>query len=184
MRASFAFSGDFLLENVPALADGLRVTVELSLIGCLGAWCSAFGWRPCGMAQARPLRAAALVYIEFFRNTPFVGQIFFLYFGLPALGVRLSGYTIGWVSLVLWGAAYSAENYRAGFEAVPSQYVDGALALGFGERQAFHRIAVPIGLRIALPSLGNTAVAVVKNSSYLVLIAVPELTQTAINIVN
>ena len=177
-------SVQFVVDNLPALAEGLRVTVELSVIGCVGTLALGFVVAAARASRHRAISAAALMYIEFLRNTPFVGQIFFLYFGLPALGVTLSGFTIGWVSLILWGAAYAAENYRAGLEAVPSHYLDGALALGFSWRQALARIVWPIGVRIAVPSLGNTAAAVVKNSSYLSLIAVADLTQNAINIVN
>jgi polar amino acid transport system permease protein len=123
-------------------------------------------------------------YVELFRNTPLLVQIFFLYFALPAVGIKLQAFTVAWLSLVLWGGAYQVENFRAGFEAVSRGYREAASALGLGRGATFSAIVLPIGLRIALPSLANICISILKNSSYMVAISFHELTDTAVNIVS
>jgi polar amino acid transport system permease protein len=178
------FSGHFLWDSLPSLIDGLRVTVEVSAIGIAGGLAGGVLLAVCRAAGGRLTRAVIASYVGFVRNTPFVGHLFFLYFGLPSAGVILSGYQVAWISLIAWGAAYSAENFRAGIEAVPANIIEGAEALGLRRPTVFLRVVLPIAFRIALPAAGNTAVGVLKNSSYTMLIAVPELTYRAINIVN
>ena len=60
------------------------------------------------------------------RNTPILVQIFFLYYGLPQLGIRLEAFTVAWLSVMIWGGAFNTENFRAGFEAVPTRYREAA----------------------------------------------------------
>ena len=86
--------------------------------------------------------------------------------------------------MTLWGGAFNSENFRAGFEAVPKRYEEGALALGFSSLGTFLNVTLPIGGRIALPSSINTYISVVKNTSLMYVIGYPELTTTAINIAN
>ena len=173
----------YVLEVLDQLWAGLKLTLEISAIGIAGA--TAIGLAGGGIRAARipVLDAVTNVYVELIRNTPLLVQIFFLYFALPALGVTLSAFTVGWLSLVVWGGAYNVENFRAGFEAVPKGQREAATALGLTGPQAFRHVVAPIGLRIALPSLTNTCISVLKNSSYLVAISLPELTTAAVNIV-
>jgi His/Glu/Gln/Arg/opine family amino acid ABC transporter permease subunit len=138
----------------------------------------------------------AAVYVEIIRNTPILVQIFFLYFGLATLGVRevlgtgvtvdfrLDAFTVAWLSVMIWGGAFNTENFRAGFEAVPTRYREAAQALGFGSIGTFLNVTLPIGGRISLPSSINTYISVVKNTSLMYVIGYPELTTTAINIAN
>lgn len=179
-----AFSIEFIRETLPGLLPAAWLTVQLSAIGIAGGVAGGVLVAGVHALGNRFVNKVILAYVEFIRNTPFVGHIFFLFFGLPVLGVTLSPFTIGWLSLILWGVGYSAENFRAGFEAVPKSYTDGARALGFRGRDIVVRVLMPVGFRIAFPAAGNTAIAILKNSSYLMLIAVPELTYAAISIVN
>ncbi len=121
----------------------------------------------------------AAVYVEIIRNTPILVQIFFLYFGLPQLGITLDAFTVAWLAVTIWGGAFNTENFRAGFEAVPARYREAGLALGFGRLGTFVNVTLPIGGRIALPSSINTYISVVKNTSLLYVISYPELTTTA-----
>ena len=107
-----------------------------------------------------------------------------IFFALPQAGLRLDAFTVAWVSVTLWGGAFNSENFRAGFEAVPKRYEEGALALGFSSLGTFLNVTLPIGGRIALPSSINTYISVVKNTSLMYVIGYPELTTTAINIAN
>jgi His/Glu/Gln/Arg/opine family amino acid ABC transporter permease subunit len=126
----------------------------------------------------------AAVYVEVIRNTPILVQIFFLFYGLPQVGIKLDTFTVAWLSLTVWGGAFNTENFRAGFLAVPYRYREAGLALGFSRLRTFLNITLPIGGRIALPSSINTYIAVLKNSSLLLPIAYAELTFTATQINN
>jgi polar amino acid transport system permease protein len=122
------------------------------------------------------------VYVEMIRNTPILIQIFLLYFGLPQFDIRLESFTVAWLAVLIWGGAFNTENFRAGFEAVPSRYREAGLALGFSRLSTFFNVTLPIGGRIALPSSINTYISVVKNTSLMYVISYPELTKTALDI--
>lgn len=185
MRAPllYALQPEYIHHVLPELLAGLRITLAISAIGVAGA--VAVGLVGGGLRAFRVPVASQFtsVYVEAMRNTPLIVQIFFLYFALPNVHVTLSAFTVGWLSLVLWGGAYNIENFRAGFEAVGRGPREAAMALGLSGLQGFRYVVLPIGFRIALPSLTNTCISVVKNSSYLVAISLPELTTAAVNIV-
>jgi polar amino acid transport system permease protein len=124
----------------------------------------------------------AVTYVEIIRNTPILVQIFFLYYGLPVLGIHLETFTVAWLSITIWGGAFMTENFRGGFEAVPARLREAGYALGFTPLQTFLNVTLPIGGRIALPSTINTSISVLKNTSLLLLIGYPELTEVANNI--
>jgi len=124
----------------------------------------------------------AAIYVEVIRNTPLLVQIFFLYFALPQVGIRLDAFTVAWLSVMIWGGAFNTENFRAGFEAVPFRFREAGLALGFGRLATFANVTLPIGGRIALPSSINTYIAVLKNTALLYVISYEELTTTALQI--
>src|SRR5437867_1860824 len=121
---------------------------------------------------ARRLVAA---YVEVFRNTPLLIQIFIVYFGLPQLGFRLSPFLSGLSALVLYAAAYNTEIFRAGLEAVPHGQFEAARSAGLSERQMLRYVIVPQAVRISFPALGNNLVSLVKNSSLVSTIGMVEL---------
>src|SRR5438034_5422242 len=121
---------------------------------------------------ARPLVRA---YVEVFRNTPLLIQIFIVYFGLPQLGWRLSPFLSGLSALVIYAAAYNAEIFRAGLEAVPRGQHEAARSIGLSELGAQRFVIVPQAIRIAFPALGNNLVSLVKNSSLVSAIGMVEL---------
>jgi His/Glu/Gln/Arg/opine family amino acid ABC transporter permease subunit len=122
-------------------------------------------------------------YVEFIRNTPLLVQIFFLYFGLPFIGLTLSGPLTGIVALSLWGGAYAIENFRGGFKSVSKSLTEAGYSLGLNTYHVYRHVIIPIGFRVSFPSFSNTAMSVVKNSSLLAGIGVLELTFTALNTV-
>jgi His/Glu/Gln/Arg/opine family amino acid ABC transporter permease subunit len=180
----YHFDPRVILQQLPALADGLRLTLVVSAIGMAGAFLVGLAGGAACALNLPLLRWAVPAYVEVFRNTPLLVQIFFLYFALPEIGVKLSGFTVAWLALVLWGGAYNTENFRAGFEAVERGYREAARALGLGTWQTFATVVLPLGLRTALPSTTNTLISVLKNSSFMVAIGFPELTDTTVSIVS
>lgn len=174
----------YVLKTLPDLGAGLRWTLAVSAVGIAGSLVLGLAGGAVRAARIPLLDGAVGVYVEFFRNTPLLIQVFFLYFALPEVHVTLSAFIVAWLALVLWGGAYNVENFRAGFQAVNPGYQEAARALGLSAWATFAAVVLPIGLRTAMPSLTNTCISVLKNSSYMIAISFPELTQTAINIVS
>lgn len=182
-ETGYQFHWGVIGEHLPELWDGLLRTLAISAIGMAGSVVVGIVLGGAAALRIPVLRTLIWVYVEIFRNTPLLVQIFFLYFALPDIGISLSGFTVGWLSLVLWGGAYNVENFRAGFQAVDRSYVEGCRALGFPRLAAFRRVNLPLGWRASLPSVTNTLVSVFKNSSFMIAISFPELTETTVNIV-
>ncbi|MFO1459131.1 MAG: ABC transporter substrate-binding protein/permease [Verrucomicrobiota bacterium] len=125
-----------------------------------------------------PVRWLSVAYIEVFRGTPLLLQIYFIYFGLAQqLGLRLSAGAAAVLSLGLNYAASEAENYRAGIQAVPRGQTEAALALGMSRSLMLRRVILPQSLRISLPSVTNDFIAMFKDSSIVSVIALVELTK-------
>jgi polar amino acid transport system substrate-binding protein len=121
------------------------------------------------------LRFVCTVYVEFFRGTPVLVQLLFLYFGLPRLGLAMPGWLTALVGLGLNYAAYESQVYRAALEAVPKGQHEAAYALGMSPVLAFRRIILPQALRIALPPMTNDFVSLFKDTSVAFAISVWEL---------
>lgn len=144
-------------------------------------------------APSRLTRALVQGYVQFFRNTPPLVQLYFFYFGIGPLmpevtnewGVRqpLLG-SFGWatVSLSLFAGAYNVEIFRSGIEAVPRAMVESAEALGYTRRQTFRYVVLPLGFRICLPALNNNLVNLMKTTSQAYAIGVPEILYVAVQI--
>jgi polar amino acid transport system permease protein len=172
----------YLGDNWEELLRGLRRTLQVSAIAIAGAFVIGLVLGAARAARVPVVSQLAAVYVEIIRNTPILVQIFFLYFALPQIGIRLDAFTVAWLAVTIWGGAFNTENFRAGFEAVPRRFHEAGLALGFSRLATFLNVTLPIGGRIALPSSINTYISVVKNTSLMYVIAYPELTKTALDI--
>lgn len=177
MDGSF-FSDSAVLTNGPELWNGFLLTLQFSVIGMIGSIVVGIVGASILALHVPVLRQITYAYVEFIRGTPLLVQIFFLFFALPELGVTLDGYAVACLSLIIWGGAYNVENFRAGFSSVDGKYHEGAAALGFSDLGSFANIALPIGVRLALPGLTNTLISVLKNSGLMLGIGVMELTAT------
>ncbi|MFF1838392.1 amino acid ABC transporter permease [Streptomyces sp. NPDC058231] len=181
--SGYHFDPGFIVHHLDDLGSGLLRTLAISAIGMAGALLVGMLLGATSTLRIPIARQLITVYVEVFRNTPLLVQIFFLYFALPETGLQLDGFTVGWLSLLLWGGAYNVENFRAGFEAVEAGHVEACRALGFPRVAAFRYVTLPLGARTAIPSVTNTLISVFKNSSFMVAISYPELTETAVNVV-
>jgi len=132
-------------------------------------------------ARAIAIRRAADGFVQLFRNTPPLVQLYFFYFALGPLLPRVDGAPLlgsfGWavVSLTLLETAFAAEIYRAGIEAVPNEMVEAAQSLGFSRLQIYRRVVLPLALRVTMPAMTNNLVNLVKTTTLAYAIAVPEL---------
>ncbi len=123
-------------------------------------------------------------YVNFFRCTPLLVQIFMLYFALPEVGVRLSPFQTAWLALGLWGGAYQTEVFRAGYAAVSKHDILAARALGMPAFRTFLDITLPIGLRNTIQAATTTAITQFRSSSFMIVVGYMELTYVANRIVS
>ena len=164
------------LAYVPLFLRGATFTVVISLlameIAIVGGLVLSLARRYGGTVVA----AAAGAYVELFRGTPVLLQLYVLYYGLAPL-LTLGAFTAAVVGLGMNYAAYESELYRAGLEAVPVGQTEAALALGMSRWLALRRIVLPQALRIALPGVANDFIALLKDSSLVSVLTVVELTK-------
>lgn len=175
MNAFLATYAEYWADWWPRLMDAARVTAELSAIGfaiaiVLGAllvWMLRSG--------LSALRRTAQGFIELLRAVPLVALLLAIYFVLPSVGVTLSGYWAGAIGLGVHGSAYVAEILRGGLQSVHGGQREAGLAVGLTPRRVFLHVTLPQALRVMLPPLLNSYVALLKDSSLCALIATNEL---------
>ncbi len=171
------FNFRVILEYLPLFLSCFMATLWLSGAGLLGALI--MGTAACGMRISRfkMLVWAAGAYIESIRSTPLLVQLFFFYFGLPSLGIRMSEAATGILALTLNSGAYMAEIIRAGIQSIPHGHVEAAVSSGLNYLQRMRHIILPQAIGVTLPPLLGQAIVLVKDSALLSLISLPELTR-------
>lgn len=173
------FDLDYLARHLPALWRGLQLTVEASGIAILLSFAIGLAGASLRTLRVPILSQLVAAYVEFIRNTPLLVQLFFVFFGLPAVGLTLSLFWSGVLALTLWAGAFQVENVRGGLAAVLPGLREAAGALGLTRAQYLRLVGLPLAVRTGLPAMLNTAVSLVKNSAYLSAIGVQELTGVA-----
>ena len=164
-----------VVKALPYLTEGAALTVGISCLAMLGGLVLGLALALASQAPWRLARALVIAYVETFRNTPLLIQIFFIYFGLPLVVLRLPAFASGLLALTLYGAAYNCEVFRAGLEAVPHGQREAARSTGLTPWHEARHVIVPQAIRIAFPALGNNLVSLVKNSSLVSAIGMVEL---------
>ncbi|MGB6008165.1 MAG: amino acid ABC transporter permease [Castellaniella sp.] len=158
------------------ILDGFGITI-ISWIGAVALGMAVgFVIAVLQLFTGRWIRAVLRVYIEVLRTTPFLVQLFILYYGGPNFGVSLSAMDAGVVSLALYGSAYFAEIFRSGFLSVPQGQLEAADCLGLSRLNTIWRVQLPQMLVIITPALINMIIILSKETSVLSIITVPELT--------
>ena len=136
----------------------------------------------CQRSRFRLLRILAVSYIEIFRNTPFIIQVFIFFYVLPFYGLHLPATYVGTVALAAFGSAYFAEVIRGGINAVAKGQLESARATGMSDWEAMRYVVLPQTLPIILPAMTNQTLSLVKESAILSTITVGELTMAAITV--
>lgn len=160
---------------------GLWLTIQISVLGLIGAMVLGTIAALFRVGPLVPLRWIGAAYVEFFRNTPLVVHLFFLFLGLPALGIRLSSDTFesnfraAFIGMALYHGAYVAEIVRGGLLGVDRGQIEAARSLGLSYVQMLQDVQLPQTFRAVIPPLGNIAIALVKNTSLASTIGVAEL---------
>lgn len=173
------FDLPFALEILPALLRALVVTVEATLAGTALALLLGLVWAVLRRSSVRFVALAAGALVDFVRSTPLLIQLYFLYFGLPSLGVAASPLLTGILGLGLHYSTYCAEVYRAGIDGVPRGQWEAARSLGLGRWDTWWRVVLPQAIPPIVPALGNYLISMFKDSPLLAAITVTELLQTA-----
>lgn len=177
MAYSFDFSS--LADYGPVLAKGVAITVELIVVG--GAFGVGLGIA-CAWAKAlgpRWLRPVVSAYVELIRNTPFLIQLFFIFFGLPAVGVGLTEMQAAILAMVINLGAYACEIIRAGIEATPRGQFEAGASLAMSPIQTFRHVVLVPALQKIWPALTSQIVIVMFGSAVCSQISVEELTFAA-----
>jgi polar amino acid transport system permease protein len=172
-----------VLADWPLLLKGAALTLGLTAVSALvgvavGVCCA---WARARQVTGAPklLGALVAVYVEAIRNTPFIVQLFFIFFGLPSLGLRLPSEAASVLAMVLNLGAYSAEIVRAGIEATPRGLIEAGRSLALTERQVFVRVVLPPSLGRVWPALVSQIVIVMLGSAVCGQIATQELSYAA-----
>lgn len=170
----------YIIDALPALMRGLGTTIMVSVLAIV--FSLSLGLAGCVLRLSAIPFAGRIVagYVEFVRSTPFLVQVFFIFYGFPDLGVTLSIFWSGVLALTIWASVFHIESFRAGFTSVGRNMFDASASLGLRGWQHGLFIVLPIALRSALPSTLNTVVGTIKNSAYLQAIGLAELTYVAI----
>lgn len=166
--------GYFLL-----ILQGAWVTVEITIAGSLIALPAALLAGLGRLSRVAPIRWISTAYIEFFRGTSVIVQLFWVYFALPLLDVRLSPFQAGSLAIGLNVGAYAAEVVRAAVRAVPKDQVEAAVALNLSRGQSVRHIVLPQAFVIMLPALGNAGIELLKATSVVSLISLADMTFNA-----
>lgn len=130
------------------------------------------------LSKNRLLNALLTAYIEVFRGTPLLVQLFFIYYGLPSVGISLNNYLAGVLGLALNSGAYIAEIVRSSLNAVDAGQREAAFSLGYTRWQTLYSVVFPQSFRIALPNLMNAFSSILKDSSLVSVLAITELTRS------
>jgi len=172
----YQWNFDWLANYMLVFVNGVAITIELILVGavlgvCLGIVCA---WvRALGPAWLKPFVAA---YVELIRNTPFLIQLFFIFFGLPSLGMKLTALQAANIAMVVNLGAYSCEIIRAGIQATPRGQFEAGASLAMTPLQTFRHVVLVPALQRIWPALASQIVIVMLGSSVVSQIAVEDLT--------
>jgi polar amino acid transport system permease protein len=171
------FNFRIIFEYLPLFLTGLKSTFFISIVSISLA--IATGTVACAfrISGIKLIRYPAIAYIEIIRSTPLLVQIYFLYFGLPTLGLRIPEIQTGILALMLNSGAYIAEIIRAGISAVDEGQLEAGISSGLNYFQRMRFIILPQALGVTIPPLLGQAIVLVKDSALLSLISVMELTR-------
>lgn len=172
------FDINLILDSLPAIFKGALVTLSLWIGGTIGAVVLGFLVAVIRRYGPKAAATALALCVEVLRGTPFLIQIFLLYYGGPYAGISLDPIPAGLFCLCIYGAAYFSEIFRAGFLAVPRGHIEAAECLGFTSGQSIRRILLPEMTVLVLPPSTNMSIILLKETAVLSVITVPEMTLT------
>lgn len=163
---------------LPPLLEGVVTTMELTAVSFVLANVIGLVVCLCRLSPVPALSRAATAYIEVIRGTPLLLQLFYIYYALPDVGIRLPAFQAGVAGLSLNFGAYLAELFRAGIQSIETGQTQAARSLGMTTAQTMRFVVLPQAFRVIFPALGNYALVLVKDSSLVAVLSVRELMRT------
>jgi His/Glu/Gln/Arg/opine family amino acid ABC transporter permease subunit len=172
----YHFDWSVVRDYLPAMMQGLLVTLEVSAISELVGIALGLVVALCRLSSFGPLRYFAIAYIDFLRGIPVLVMLLWVYYGFSILfGLNLSQMQAGVIGLGSSYSAYIAEIFRSGIQAIPTGQREAGRTLGLARWQIMGYVVLPQAVRIIIPPLGNTAISMLKDSSLVAIIAVSDL---------
>ncbi|GEP57871.1 amino acid ABC transporter permease [Reyranella soli] len=164
------------------LMSGLANTALLSVIAAVVSLLLGSALTPAMMSRRRAVAGAARAFVDAMRCIPFLLFAYIVYYGLPSLGINFDNWSAGLAALMLYNTAYMAEILRGAWAAMPREPIEAGTAFGFSGVRLFRRIVLPGLVLSAGPVVGNQLIQIIKDSAFLTIIALPELTHAASSI--
>ena len=168
-----------LQEYLPIFAEAFLLTVRIGLAGVALAFVIGVAGAFILYFKIPVFSVIIKYYVELFRNTPLLVQLFFIYYGLPVMGIRISAELCGILGLGLLGGSYMTESLRSGLEAVPAIQTESAFSLGMSRSQTFMSVILPQAFSISVPALVANVVFLLKETSVFSAISLMDLMFTA-----
>ncbi|EYD75578.1 ABC transporter permease protein [Rubellimicrobium mesophilum DSM 19309] len=173
------FNVPVLVRTYPMLLWGLWVTIKIGVVSIVLGLVAGLALALVRLYAPAVLRALARVYINVMRSIPLLVLLIVIYYALPFLGIRLSPFMSSVAALSLVSAAYTAEIFRAGIEAIPKGQFEASGALGLSPRHTMVDVILPQAIRIVIPPLTNNCINVLKDTALASVVAMPDLLKQA-----
>ncbi|MDF3839242.1 amino acid ABC transporter permease [Cupriavidus basilensis] len=168
-----------VVDSLPVLLQGMLLTIKFALLSMAFGLAIGIVVALMGISHRRVPQAVARVYVSVMRGTPLLVQIFVVYYGLPGIGIALEPTPAGVLTLSLNVGAYLSESMRGAILGIPRGQWLAAYSLGLTQRQTLRFVVGPQALRLAVPSLSNSLISLIKDTSLVSVITVTELLRTA-----
>ena len=165
----------YIIQAAPRFFHAAKLTLELAAYGIVLSLAVGLAAAVCMAYRLPVLDRLSRGYVELSRNTPLLIQLFFLYYGLPKIGIKIDGFTCGVIALVFLGGGYMAEALRAGLLAVPKGQTEAAKAIGLGNVQIFRYVVLPQAWAVSLPAIATNVLFLIKETSVIGAVSVAEL---------
>lgn len=173
------FDLSVITPHLGFLAEGAWLTAQACAMALVGSFILGALVAIAVTSSSKAVRTIALVYVDVFRNVPFIVQLFFFYYGLPELGIYIDALPTGVVALSIAGGAFTSDVIRAGILAIDPGIIEAAEVSGLSKAKTFTKIVLPIALRTSIRPLGSVFINLILTSSILSTITLNELTGTA-----
>lgn len=170
---------EFISNNIPLYIEAAILTVRIAFWGILfsiivGFFCSLIRYY-----KVKVLQRIVVIYIELSRNTPLLIQLFFLYFGLPKIGIVLSSEVCATIGLIFLGGSYMAEAFRSGLEAITTTQTEVGLSIGLTKIQVMRYVILPQAISISIPAFSANVIFLIKETSVFSAVALADLMYVA-----
>ena len=167
---------DLIIDSLPILIKASGITIQLTTVSVILGTILGLFFSLARISTFKPLNWLARAYVDFFRGTPLLVQIMIIYFGLPlVLGYSADPFSSAVIALSLNSGAYVAEIFRAGIQSIDKGQMEASKALGMNYYQSLRHIILPQAFKVSIPPLGNEFIALLKDSSLVMVIGLQEL---------